>query len=100
MTPDTYLVRWTARENGTWRSLDKTNTARAGNLTVNHADADAVGDSIILPAGANLHVPAGQTILVQIRPFYGERKGAKSRSTINSTEYIARFYEPQLLACA
>ena len=99
-TPDSYLVRWTARKNRTWRATDKPNTAHAGNLTLSHANADAIADSIILPAGASLKVPAGQSILVQIRPFYGERKGSKSRATINSADWIDDQYGDQEAACA
>lgn len=99
-TPDTYLIRWTARENRTWRATDKTNAARAGNLTIKHTDTDAVAGSHIVSAGARMFVPVGQDLLVQIRPFYGERKGTRSRVTINTPALVDKAYGDQDINCA
>lgn len=99
-TPDTYLIRWTARENRTWRATDKTNAARAGNLTIKHTDTDAVAGSRIVSAGARMQVPVGQSILVQIRPFYGARKGERSRAIINTPALVDKAYGSQAVNCA
>lgn len=99
-TPDTYLIRWSARQNRTWRATDKDNTARAGNLTIKHADTDPVAGSRIVSAGSRMQVPVGQSILVQIRPFYGARKGTRSRAVINTPALVDKAYGSQAVNCA
>lgn len=97
-TPDAYLVRWTARRNGSFRAVDKPNTKRAGNLTIKHSEIAQSGGGGSIDAGA-IHVPAGQRIKVKIRAIYGKSKGPKSQFSFNTDAWIHVNWGDQDAAC-
>ena len=87
--PDAYRISWTARANGRWRSADKPNRARAGNVTVKHDRVSFVGhDGTILfhIEIGGLSIPDGQRIKVRARALYEDLKenqlGAWSATTV------------------
>ena len=97
-TPDAYLVRWTARRNGTFRAVDKPNTKRAGNLIIKHSEIARSGGSGAIDTGA-IDVPAGQRIKVKIRAIYGKSKGPKSQFSFNTVAWIRANWGDQDAAC-
>jgi hypothetical protein len=114
--PEAYLIRWTARNNGTWRAKDKPNTAKAGNWLIKHTHLGheegftfvGFGQAglrhphthvyrlvngefvrmVAAPAvpGVDMRIPVNQPVKVLIRPMYGERKGPKLEFTFNTPE--------------
>lgn len=106
-TPDAYLIRWSARKNGTWRATDKPNAEKAGNLTIKHSDIFDIFGSILIDIGyrydgrgKNLKVPAGQALNIKMRPIYGKSKGPKLEFAINDAAWINRAFGDQTAACA
>ncbi len=97
-SPDAYLVRWTARRNGTFRGVDKPNTKRAGNLIIKHSEIGQSNGRGAIDTGA-IDVPAGQRIKVKIRAIYGKSKGPKSQFSFNTVAWIRANWGDQDAAC-
>jgi hypothetical protein len=91
-TPVSYRISWSGRSNGSWRSVDKPNTARAGNAIVKHdsgASSELVGLRVfhVGPAtkGISLNLPAGQALRVKVRAQYRNSKGPWSETIVINT---------------
>ena len=111
-TPDSYFIRWSARKDGKWQPKTKSNSKRAGNLTlradwlinVNSAgwhtstDDTAEGYVTINSSMHKLAAPVGDSMKIQIRPVYGDRMGPKARININTYDWhMAK--RPRLANC-
>ncbi len=89
--PETYLIRWTGRKNGTFRSMEKSNGKLSGHMRIKHRHTNWWGSErnriagVGHPFGPQLAVPAGQPIKVKIRALYADgSKGPYHKIVINT----------------